>query len=857
MAPKIPFRRRDDQQPEGPLSAEDKWFRPEPAAPAKARLKPRSSAPADDPTGPQKPVSADAPTEGFTPPSNWLDDKPDRPSGGGTKAAAAAAAATGGGGAGRRGGGKGGGGGGGGGRGPGRGRGAGGAAAGGPPRNRKSKRKRRLQRALWAMLAIGVIGFFMMVIAYSRIEIPDPNEAAIQQTSRVYFAGNETEIGRFGDINRTIVGLDKMPQSLRDAVLAAENRSFYSDNGVSPKGMLRAFWNNLRGGNTQGGSTITQQYVKNTYLSSERSIQRKLKEALLSIKIDREKSKDQILEDYLNTIYLGRGAYGVQAAAKAYWNKDVQNLTPAEGVALASIIQRPSAYEPSEADGLRRLQDRWTYVANAMVETKAVTPEARAAMKFPKFPKQAKSQSRYGGQRGYILTAIRKELQARGLKADDIENGGYRIITTINEEAQQSALDAVAKEFPKTLNKGLRTGLVAVEPKTGKVIAMYGGPDFLGKQKYAQVNTATYPIQSGSTVKIFTTAALLEEGYGLTTTWNGNSPLSLPGSKPVNNEFNQDYGRVTTKQALAQSINTAFVEMTMRLGAQTVRQAMVRAGIPNDTPGLETNARITLGIASTPAIDVAGAIATICGGGVRAEPHIVDRVLMPNGGVVPIRKAVVTPEPVFDPEAVNGTLEAMQEVVRSGTGTRAKALSRPVAGKTGTHEDLTAWFSGCTPQLAASVVYFRGDGTKTLDGMAGMSTFFGGTYPAQTWTTFMKGALKGKPVESFPKFSGVKNSAGPSPTKDPFDIGGFDGQVDPGQGVPTGGAGPIFPTFDPGPSTVPTPTPTPTPKPSAQPTSTGPPATTDPTPSATPAPGNGNPGGGNGNPGGNDPDEAN
>ncbi|HVE25929.1 MAG TPA: transglycosylase domain-containing protein [Sporichthya sp.] len=830
------------EEPEGPQSAEDKWFRPDPPPPLKSgKPKPRSTRAADDDTGPQKPVASDAPTESFTPPKNWLEDKGEAKGeataaagaaagAGGTRAAAKAANGQGGGT----------------GRGPGRGRAAAAGAGTGPPRKKKSKKKRRLQRALWAVLAMGVLGFFMMVIAYSRIDIPDPNKVATQQTSRVYFADNDVEIGRFGDINRTIVGLDKMPQSLRDAVLAAENRSFYSDSGVSPRGMFRAFWNNLRGGSTQGGSTITQQYVKNTYLSSERSVQRKLKEALLAIKIDREKSKDQILEDYLNTIYLGRGAYGVQAAAKAYWNTDVQNLTPSQGIALAAIIQRPSAYDPSDPDGKRRLEDRWNYVADGMVQTKALTPEARAALKFPKFPKQAQAQSRYGGQRGYILTAIKKELLNRGLKADDIENGGYRIVTTMDEDAQNSALDAVAKEFPKTLNKGLRTGLVAVEPGTGKVLAMYGGPDFLGKGRYAQVNTATYPIQAGSTMKIFTTAALLEAGYSLNSTFSGNSPLTLPGSKPVNNEFNQSYGTVTLRKALEQSINTAFVQATYKLGSQKVRNAMVRAGIPNDTPGLETNARITLGIASTPAIEVAGALATICGGGIQAEPHLVERVLMPNGGVVPIRKPVISPEPVFDPEVISGTLEAMQDVVKFGTGTKAKALNRPVAGKTGTHQDLTAWFSGCTPQLAASVLYFKGDGTKSLDGTAGMSTFFGGTYPAQTWTTFMKGALKGKPVEDFPKFTG-STKATPTATKDPYDVGGFNGQVDPGTGIPPGGPGPIFPTFTTPPSSVPSPTPKPSPTPSAPPTpSAEPQPTGSSTPTDSPNPGQGGkPGNGN------------
>jgi membrane peptidoglycan carboxypeptidase len=356
-------------------------------------------------------------------------------------------------------------------------------------------------------------------------------------------------------------------------------------------------------------------------------------------------------------------------------------------------------------------------------------------------------------------------------------------------------------------------------------------------------------------MKIFTTAALLEAGYSLNSTFSGNSPLHLPGSKPVNNEFNQSYGTVTLRKALEQSINTAFVQATYKLGSQKVRDAMVRAGIPNNTPGLETNARITLGIASTPAIEVAGAVATICGGGVRAEPHLVERVLGPNGGEIPIRKPVVSPEPVFDPEVIAGTLEAMQDVVKFGTGTRAKALNRPVAGKTGTHQDLTAWFSGCTPQLAASVLYFKGDGTKSLDGSAGMPTFFGGTYPAQTWTTFMKGALKGKPVMDFPKFTGTKPTA--TPSKDPYDVGGFDGQVDPGGGVPTGGPGPIFPTFTTPPTLVPTPTPKPTPTPSPAPTSTAEPEpSASPTATGPPTPGQGGkPGGGGG--GGGKPDDPN
>ena len=196
-------------------------------------------------------------------------------------------------------------------------------------------------------MAAGFVLFLMAFIAYARIDVPPVNASAQRQTTEVYYADNKTFLGRFGETNRTIVPLSSMPIHLRDAVLAAENRSFYTDSGVSPKGIARALWVNLKGGQTQGGSTITQQYVKNYYLTSERSIQRKLKEAFLSIKIDKQRSKDQILEDYLNTIYLGRGAYGVEAAAKAYFNTSVGKLDIAQGAVLASIVRSPANYDPS------------------------------------------------------------------------------------------------------------------------------------------------------------------------------------------------------------------------------------------------------------------------------------------------------------------------------------------------------------------------------------------------------------------------------------------------------------------------------------------------------------------------------
>ena len=736
----------------------------------------------------------------------------------------------------------------------------GGPPGGGPPRPpkppiggpastppaKKNKRKRRVQAVLLSVAGIFVIGFAMLWVAYSRIEIPEPNDSALAQTTRVLYAdgkevGKNNEIvGRFGDTNRSIVSLNQVPVVLRDAVLAAENRSFYTDNGVSPKGMARALWVNLKGGSTQGGSTITQQYVKNYYLTQERTIKRKFREALLSIKIDKVRSKDQILEDYLNTIYLGRGAYGMQAAAKAYFNKDVSKLSKSESFVLAGIIQSPARFDPSDAEGLAGLTTRWNYVANAMVATGKLTKEERDTLKFPKFPEVPKSASRFGGQKGYLLNAIKAELIARGVSKEEIETGGLKIVSTLDRQAQKSAVEAVEKEFPKTANKGLRVGLAAVQPKTGNILAMYGGKDFLGKDKYAQVNTATVPIQPGSTMKVFAVAAALKEGIPLDATFSGKSPLKVPGGS-VRNEFNQSYGKkVTLFKGLEQSINTVFVDATLQVGPTQIRDAMLAAGIPENTAGLNLNALIALGVASVRPTEIANSYATLCGEGIFAPKHMVAQVFRANGGEYPLTKIEISKNPVFDEPVLNDTIKAMRNVVQNGTGARARALGRPAAGKTGTHQDLTAWFTGCTPQLAASVVYFKGDGTESLDGAGGMSTFFGGTYPTQTWTTFMAGALKGQPVVQFKTGKGIKASATPTPEPEPTL------EPEPTTApLPTPTRGPVFtfppfpkPTFGP-PTSTPSPTQTTAPEPTDEPTS-GSNGSEDTAGAAPPGNGNGN-----------------
>jgi membrane peptidoglycan carboxypeptidase len=629
---------------------------------------------------------------------------------------------------------------------------------------KKRRRRHRMIKAFVALLGIVAAGFVIVFIAYERVTIPAVNASVLEQTSQVYFGDNKTAYGQFGQTDREIVPLTQMPQSLRDAVIAAENRNFYHDSGVSFTGIIRAFWVNMRGGTVQqGGSTITQQYVKNYYLTSKRTLTRKIEEALLAIKLDKQLSKDQILENYLNTIYFGRGAYGVQAAAKAYFNEDVSKLTVPQDAVLAALIRSPGGYDPSTAAGLTALQSRWGYVLDGMVTDKALSASDRSGEQFPTIPTQQKN-SQFGGQKGYILTTVENELESRGLTKDQIENSGLKIYTTLDKQVQSAAETAVPQEFPKSKAEGVRVGLAAVQPNTGKILGMYGGKDFLGTDKYAQVSMATYPIEPGSGVKPFSVAAALENGYGLNSVFDGNSPLYMNGQKLGRNEFNTSYGpAVTLFQGLTDSINTVFLNLAVDLGPPKIRGSLVRAGFPNNAPGMENVPDITLGTFSVPPTVVADGYATLCGTGVQAPQHVVDHVQDNSGSAVTITPIKITPSPVYSSPVRSDVLRAMINVVQNGTGTAAKALGRPVAGKTGTHQSLTAWFNGCTPQIAASVDYIKGDGTESLDGVAGLPTFFGAVYPTQTWTTFMELALKGKPTQNFNIGPGVKGTLDLSP----------------------------------------------------------------------------------------------
>ncbi|CAB4969004.1 unannotated protein [freshwater metagenome] len=594
-----------------------------------------------------------------------------------------------------------------------------------------------------------IVGAIAFAFAYFTVNIPNPNDYVNSQATIIQYS-NGVEIGRIGAQNRTIVPLAKIPLNVRHAVLAAEDRSFYTNRAFSVTGILRAVVNNLRGGALQGGSTITQQYAKTAFLTPERSIQRKIKELVIAIKLENQLSKDQIFENYLNTIYFGRGSYGVETAAQQYFNRNVNHLTLAQSAVLASILRSPGYYDPSYSkENVDRLNARFHYVINGMLDAKWITKKEADAIKFPLVRDRVTSGS-LSGPKGHIIALAQKDLNALGFSDDQLMIGGLIVRTTLDQKAQQSAVDAVDKQTPAKAPEDLHIGLVAVRPGSGEIIALYGGKDYLVRQ----LSDATQAIAlAGSTFKPFALIAALEQGIPLTSVWDGNSPQvfdDLGKPYPVSNYGDEQWGQVGLLKATAHSVNTVYVPLGIKVGPDKVVDVARRAGIPQSVALMPTPS-VVLGPASPHVIDIAAAYATFAAQGIYAKPYLISQVQGPNKGV--LYEAKPQGQEVFSKDVMADLTYALGEVVRNGTATYGTSgLGRPAAGKTGTSEqNASAWFSGYTPQLAASVAFFKDNASMTLNGIGGLTSVTGGTFPAKVWTAFMKGALKGEPKMYFPK----------------------------------------------------------------------------------------------------------
>jgi membrane peptidoglycan carboxypeptidase len=640
-----------------------------------------------------------------------------------------------------------------------------------------------------AVLVLGLLGSLLgvgaFIVLYQTIDVPEPNDEFMDQTSFVYYADGESQLGQYATQNRESIPLEEMPASIKDAVVAAEDRTFWTNRGIDPKGIIRAAFSNARGNDTQGASTITQQYVKILYLTQEQTLTRKVKEAIISLKLQREQSKEQILEGYLNTIYFGRGAYGVQAAAKAYFDKEAKDLDLKESVVIASLLNDPNDLDPGNGKRAKKeLKFRYAGVLNDMAEVGTISAEEadRAARKLPPFP-EIPEDSQYGQQRGHVLTMVRQELLELGYTDEQIDGGGLRVTTTFTQKAMDAAVQGVVEARPDGFSdKQLHIGVATVEPGTGAIRGIFGGQDYLD----SQINWAVAGGQAGSTMKAAALVAAIEQGFSLEDTFEGNSPYELPDGTLVENQGDSDYGSaIDMITATENSVNTAFIDMTLGMddGPESIIDAANRMGIPpakaprkgpgfpSTSPGLEPITGVALGNATVSPINMANAYATLANDGVAAEPYIVEKVVLANGETDYQHK--VDDDQAIEEDVTSDVSYALQQNVQDGSGTAALELGWPAAGKTGTAtngdgEVSSAWFAGYTRQLSTAVMYVRGKGNEQLQGW--LPSYFGGDYPAETWTAVMQRAMEGLPVEEFPEpamLDGEAPSDGYEPTTAP------------------------------------------------------------------------------------------
>ncbi|MCX4772324.1 transglycosylase domain-containing protein [Streptomyces sp. NBC_01285] len=646
-------------------------------------------------------------------------------------------------------------------------------------KQKKPKRPKRPKRTgwrravpTWRMVLGGILLIVLVLIGgfiagYQLVDIPSANASATAQ-SNVYLYKDGSVIARDGEVNRENIKLAQVPRTVQHAVLAAEDRNFYSERAVDIKAMIRAGWNTLAGKGKQGGSTITQQYVKNYYLGQEQTIGRKIKEFFIAIKLNREASKNQILEGYLNTSYFGRNAYGIQAAAQAYYNKDIGDITTAQGAYLASLLNAPSAYDVvTHPENKSAAVARWNYVLNGMVKEGWLSAGQRAAMTFP-VPGRVKPANSLSGQRGYIVQAVEDYLvQNDILDEKTLATRGYRITTTLEKKKQEALVKAVDDNvMSKTsanreADRNVRVGGASIDPATGRVVAMYGGIDYT--KQY--VNNATRTdYQVGSTFKpfVFTSAvandSTTRDGRRITprTVYDGTNKRMVQGPDgptgyAPSNEDDISYGPITVTTATDRSVNAVYAQMAQDVGPGKVRQTAVDLGIPKDTPDLTASPSIALGPATASVLDMTDAYATLAGHG-KHGPHILVDKVTKDGAAVTIPDR--TTKQAVGRQAADTTTSILRSVVDGGTGTAAQGAGRPAAGKTGTaEEDKAAWFAGYTPDLATVIAVMGQDPTtgvqKPLYGALGLPRINGGGAPAETWAQYTGAALRGTPVKNF------------------------------------------------------------------------------------------------------------
>lgn len=596
-----------------------------------------------------------------------------------------------------------------------------------------------------ALLALGIGAFAYL---YATTEIPQPESIAVAENTTVYYADGTTPIGTFSEQNREIIDCSVLPDYVGQAVVASEDRSFYTNRGIDLVGIARAFWNNLTTGSRQGGSTITQQYAERYYLGETTSYLGKAREAILALKIAQAQDKDQVLCNYMNTIYLGRGTYGIQAAAKAYFGKEAKDLTVAEAAMLAGIIPSPSSWDP--AVDPEQAQARFTRVLRIMQEDGYITAQEQQEAQFPQTIEYTQQNS-YQGANGYLLQMVRDELTGDGtFSAEQLDTGGYAIVTTIDKSKQDlmySVVSPAQNGMQGVIPDGMEFGGISVNAKDGSIISVYAGEDYLTKQ----LNQATQSVyEIGSTMKPMALLGAIQEGVNLDTVFNGNSPRKFDGiADPVGNFGNMSYGNVNLYTATAQSLNTVYMDVQAKLGTQRIAEIAKEAGAESDALD-GTNPFTVLGNNALTTKDVARMYATIANQGNRPNIHIVSSVKNTDGE--DIYKAPTETTQVFDANDTALVTKAMTGTVQNGTATEALTVGHNLAMKTGTANDSYAASAvGFTPSVVSVFAMWYPDANGNPQEVPAFGGWSGGSdYPVHLFTQYMTQALAGTDNETFP-----------------------------------------------------------------------------------------------------------
>jgi penicillin-binding protein 1A len=626
-----------------------------------------------------------------------------------------------------------------------------------PRRRRRRIRKLRLLALIGVLGLLGLAAFsYGMILAVSQqLSDLDPfAHVGTQQVDGYVYAGDGHTILAVlrGSQSRVLVPSERISPWVKQAIVATEDKRFYEHRGIDIRGMGRALWADIRHkGTVQGGSTITQQFVKNQLTGSARSVTRKLKEAALAWQLEQQWPKDKILTAYLNTIYFGNGAYGIERAARTYFGHNALKLTLPESALLAGIPEDPSLYDPVAHP--QAAKARRQVVLSLMLQQKVITAgEYRSALRSPMPRPQNVHLSGVMGQSPYFGEYVKQQLLAdKRIGPKRVYGGGFRVYTTIDLRLQMLARKAIDKWLPSP--DGPQAALVALNPSTGDVLAMYGGRSFHASQFNLAVQGERQP---GSSFKPFVLATALKEGI---------SPLSVFDSHPVSiflgnkywspSNYEGEYlGPINLVKAIAVSDNSVFAQLTKDVGPSNVAREAHTLGITSPLEGLFS---IGLGTQAVNPLEMARAYGTFANGGVRVdgkvfgnEPRAITQIKDVSGNVVynnvPVGRRVMS---TTDAEVLT---QLLQGVVTGGTGTAAALPDRPVAGKTGTTENYgDAWFVGYTPQLVTAVWVGYPKGLRPMLSEWHGGPVVGGTFPASIWKSFMESALKllGAQPESF------------------------------------------------------------------------------------------------------------